>query len=191
MGLTSLSRLSWRVAALVLLALPPAGRQAPQASAPARPAAQATRVLFIGNSYTNFNDLPEIVAVLGAAGGHPLETRMVAPGGWRLKDHFEKGDARPVLHEGRWDFVVLQEQSTLGTSVYVDGLPRVGGDEVFRPWAEKWAAEIESVGARPVFYLTWARKKTPEDQAVLDGAVRRAASATHAEVAPVGPAWAL
>jgi hypothetical protein len=43
--------------------------------------APAMRVLFIGNSYTYFNDLPTIFRKLAAAGGHRVDTRMVAPGG--------------------------------------------------------------------------------------------------------------
>src|SRR6185436_248806 len=169
----------WRIATwIALLFLSARASALPQTSTPAASAPAVTRILFVGNSYTYFNDLPAIVAALAEAGGHRIETRMVAPGGWRLKDHFEKGEARRVLHEGHWDFVVLQEQSTLGANVTVDGLPRIVSDEVFRPHAEKWAAEIAAAGAKPVFYLTWARKKSPEDQAFLTGAVRRAASAT-------------
>ena len=81
---------------------------------PAQPSG-ATRILFIGNSYTYFNNLPEIFAKLAQAGHRgKIETRMVAPGGWRLKDHWEKGTARKSLNHERWDFVVLQDQSTLG-----------------------------------------------------------------------------
>ena len=150
----------------------------------------ATRVLFIGNSYTYFNNLPEMFARLAAARGRKVETFMVAPGGWRLKDHWEKGGGLAALHGSRWDFVVLQDQSTLGVSYYVDGTARVSSDEVFRPYADKWAAEIRKAGAVPVFYLTWARKATPEDQAALNSAYIRAAKAGEARVAPVGMAWA-
>ncbi|MGD0309351.1 MAG: hypothetical protein ABSC02_08680 [Acidobacteriota bacterium] len=60
------------------------------------------RVLFIGNSYTYFNNLPEIFTRLAQAGNQrAVEARMVAPGGWRLKDHWEKGEALKVLHEGK------------------------------------------------------------------------------------------
>jgi hypothetical protein len=168
-----------------------AGVGAPAGASAAPVQEPAVRVLFVGNSYTYFNNVPAQVSALAAAGGHRLETKMVAPGGWRLRDHFEKGDALRALHEAHWDYVVLQEQSTLGTNLYVDGLPRVAGDQVFRPWAEKWVAEIAQAGAKPVFYLTWARKKTPLDQATLDEAVLGVARATHTMVAPVGPAWAL
>jgi hypothetical protein len=149
-----------------------------------------TRVLFVGNSYTYFNNLPEILAKLAAARGQKVETLMVAPGGWRLQDHWEKGSALAALHAHPWEFVVLQEQSTLGVNYYVDGLSRVAGDEAFRPYAEKWMAEVRKAGAVPLLYLTWARKASPEDQAALNAAYIRAAKTGEARVAPVGMAWA-
>ena len=154
-----------------------------------RPAQQPLRLLFIGNSYTYFNNLPEMFAKLAEAGGHQVETRMVAPGGWKLQDHWDRGDAPKVLHERKWDYVVLQEQSTLGVNTIIDGQPRVTGDQAFRPYADKWATEVRKAGARPVFYLTWARKATPDDQAVLNDAYIRAARANRSTVAPVGIAW--
>lgn len=69
---------------------------------PAKATAQQSgtiRVLFIGNSYTYFNDLPEIFAKLAEAGHQgKIEARMIAPGGWRLLD------------DGKWDFVELQAE---------------------------------------------------------------------------------
>src|SRR5215471_15592197 len=94
--------------------------------------AHSIRVLFIGNSYTYFNNLPEIFTKL-AQSGHQgkVETMMAAPGGWRLKDHWEKGDALKALHEGKWDYVVLQDQSTLGVDYFLEGKLHVTSDEVF------------------------------------------------------------
>jgi hypothetical protein len=156
-------------------------------------AAPPTRVLFIGNSYTYFNNLPALVKTLAeAAGAGPVEVRMVAPGGWRLVDHWEKGEAREALRSGKWDFVVLQDQSQLGDGRTVDGKPHVGSPEtVFLPAAAKWAAEITGAGAKPVFYLTWARKASPEDQVVLTRAYSTAAREGHGTLAPVGIAWAM
>ena len=148
------------------------------------------RVLFIGNSYTYFNNLPEIFAELAQAGGRgKVETAMVAPGGWRLKDHWEKGDARLLLRNRKWDFVVLQDQSVLGIYYYLEGRLRVSTDEIFRPFANDWAKSIQGVGAIPVFFLTWARKVTPEDQAALNYAYIHAAKRTSSKIAPVGIAW--
>jgi len=150
-----------------------------------------TRVLFLGNSYTYFNDLPAMFSELAKAGSQcTVETRMIAPGGKRLKDHWESSASHEALNSQAWDFVVLQDQSTLGTNLYFEGKARVGGDEIFRPYAELWANEIRKHHATPVFYLTWARKATPEDQAALNYAYIRAAKNTHSLVAPVGLAWA-
>lgn len=150
----------------------------------------ATRVLFIGNSYTYFNNLPEIFAKLAEAGHHGrVETRMVAPGGWRLKDHWEQGSARQLLDAEKWDFVVLQDQSTLGMNYWVEGKDHVNSDAVFRPYAEKWAAAVHAKGSVPVFFLTWAEKDTPEDQPALNYAYGRAAQETRSLLAPVGIAW--
>ena len=149
-----------------------------------------TRVLFIGNSYTYFNDLPEIFAQLAEAGHQgKIETRMVAPGGWRLKDHWEKGTALTLLDEERWDFVVLQDQSTMGMDYWVKGTDHANSDAVFRPYADKWAAEIRKKKATPVFFLTWAGKNVPEDQPALNYAYVSAAKETRSLLAPVGMAW--
>jgi hypothetical protein len=154
------------------------------------PQEKPIRVLFIGNSYTQVNNLPEVFAALARAGHHAVDTRMVAPGGWALKDHWDKGDAHSALLDGHWNYVVLQEQSMLNNVVPVDGQPHVGSDAVFRPYAEKWAAEARRAGTTPVFYLTWARKLSPGDQASLNDAYVRAARDTGSALAPVGMAWA-
>jgi hypothetical protein len=84
------------LAAAILAAAAGAGVLSEQSSQ----AAVATRVLFIGNSYTYVNNLPELVSKLAASRHLNVETEMVAPGGWRLQDHWEKGDAPKVLHRG-------------------------------------------------------------------------------------------
>jgi hypothetical protein len=68
------------------------------------PQSRSIRVLFVGNSYTYFNKPPEIFSKL-AEYGHQgrAETRMEAPGGWRLKDHWEKGHVLKALHEDKRD----------------------------------------------------------------------------------------
>jgi hypothetical protein len=151
----------------------------------------SVRVLFIGNSYTYFNNLPEVFAKLGDA-GHQKKVAFVmqAPGGWRLKDHWDRGEARKALSGQKWDYVVLQDQSQLGDDHVIDGKPRITTDENFHPTAVEIAKAIRDAGAIPVFYLTWAKKAVPEDQAMLDNAYFRAAKETKSIVAPGGIAWA-
>ena len=71
------------------------------------------RALFVGNSYTYADDIPWLTKHLAASGKPPkaLEVEMVAPMGATLKNHWETGTVLRRLHEQKWDFVVLQEQS--------------------------------------------------------------------------------
>ena len=149
------------------------------------------RVLFIGNSYTYVNNLPAVFAALARDGNQAVvKTQIVAPGGWFLKTHWEQGDARRLLSQGKWDYVVLQEQSLLGSVVERDGQLHIGNDHFFHPYAVMWVRAIKDAGATPVLYLTWAHKPTPEDQAILNDAYERVAGEEQAVVAPAGLAWA-
>src|SRR5574341_217974 len=55
------------------------------------PAPGGDRVLFIGNSLTEGNDLPLMVEALARAGGRPLAVEAVTYGGAALEDHWSRG----------------------------------------------------------------------------------------------------
>jgi hypothetical protein len=68
------------------------------------------RILFIGNSYTYVNDLPNLFTGLAFSGGHPVETAMSAEGGWTFADHLNSTQtiqtitAHTVLdNPGQWN----------------------------------------------------------------------------------------
>src|ERR1041385_4583116 len=75
--------------------------------------ASCTRVLFIGNSYTFVNDLPNTFAKLAKAGGHKVEVGMAAQGGWTLSQHLQSSETLSALNSKNWNYVVLQEQSQI------------------------------------------------------------------------------
>jgi hypothetical protein len=49
------------------------------------------RVLFVGNSLTETNDLPARVAALARATERKLEYQTITFGGFNLEDHWNKG----------------------------------------------------------------------------------------------------
>ena len=148
------------------------------------------RILFIGNSYTYYNDLPHLVADFARTARYerPVQVEMVTRPGVTLRDHWNAGDALAAIRRGPWDFVVLQEQSMLGV-LLVEGAPAVNDPELFQTYARRFIREIDAVGATPVLYLTWARKATPTMQARLTSAYAALARETRARLAPVGVAW--
>ena len=185
-----------RIVRLIVALVLGAGGAALAAQSPAASPASNNgcpeNILFIGNSYTYFNNVPELVAALMAKGaGCHVQTRMIAPGGAELRKQWADDHTRAALTERKWDYVILQDQSTLGRDYYVDGNARVVGDELFAPAAALWSKAVRDAGSQPVFYLTWSRKATPEDQAALDHAYFSAARQAGAPVAPAGIAWQL
>ena len=49
---------------------------------------ETTKILFIGNSYTYYNSLDGMVEAMLNVSGVPAEAQRSAPGGWRLRQHF-------------------------------------------------------------------------------------------------------
>lgn len=147
------------------------------------------RVLFLGNSYTYFNDLPNMVAKLAAVSpGRKIDAKAVTRGGANLSELWSVTNAVETLRNGEWDVVVLQEQSTLGSN-YVEGKWQVNEPAGLLRWAKFWQAEIQRKNAKTVLYLTWGRKARPDFQNALNYGYSEAATAIGAQIAPAGLAW--
>lgn len=138
-------------------------------------------ILFIGNSFTQRNDLPTLIAQTAAALPKPrvLQSQRIIANGASLRQHWNKGDALAAIQKDNWDYVVLQEQSTLP-------IKNAGR---FHENVRLFDEEIKKSGAQTMLYLTWARQNAPETQTVLNDATRTIAHEIGALLAPVGPAW--
>ena len=113
------------------------------------------RILFIGNSFTNRNDLPATIARLALAGkpAFQIDTERVIANGMALKTHWTRGIASERIRSSSWDYVVLQEQSTLP----LKNRPKM--HESIR----LFDTLIRGTGAKTVLYLTWAaRRRWPD-----------------------------
>src|ERR1700676_1442657 len=72
-------------------------------------------VLFIGNSFTYYHDLPRMLADLAVAGKQPpLKYERETPGGYTLDKHWKEGKALKKIQSRKWNFVVLQDHSQAG-----------------------------------------------------------------------------
>jgi len=145
------------------------------------PASFDVRMLFIGNSYTSRNGLPTLVAAIAAASGEPRRIRVksIVAGGASLRRHWNAGTAQKVLEAEPWDYVVLQEQSTLP----------IKNRSRYHENVRLFDAEIGSHGAKTVLYLTWPRQNAPQSQETIVNAVEAIAQEIGAAVVPVGRAW--
>lgn len=151
----------------------------------------STSVLFIGNSYTYYHSMPQLfkAMVKNRFPDHQIETKFVGHGGATLKQHWEEGRALHEIQSGRWDYVVLQEQSMLGEEILENGRSYVRSPDQFVKYARKFELEIRRSGAETVFFMTWSRKDRPDQQKYLTYAYMSIAKETGSLIAPVGMAW--
>jgi len=146
-------------------------------------AAEAThRVLFIGNSLTYVNDLPNAFASLAPA-GMPLEVDMIASGGASLADAARNPTVVSALSKGGYTDVVLQERG--GDAFCPAACQATAGAELsaMRPTGE--LARMARAGGARVFYLgTWqSSKETNEALEYGERAIAKASRARYVEIA--------
>jgi hypothetical protein len=106
------------------------------------------RVLFIGNSLTEGNDVPGMVRALAAAAGLGWHVEAQLLGGAGLQDHWEAGLAQTRIRSGRWDAVVLQQ----GPSSLADSRANL------RHWTEEFDGLVRQAGGRSALYMVWPER---------------------------------
>lgn len=138
------------------------------------------KVLFLGNSHTFFNDMPELFAqfVEKTTGEKPEVVMLAYPGrdlDWHRKEYFAM---RFNLMYGGYDYCIIQQaahpyppiESTLETGAYIIDL-------------------CHRCGVKPVVYMTWAEKRFPENQQKMIDTCEKLSGENNALLAPIGRVW--
>lgn len=148
---------------------------------PKLPSSRPLRILFIGNSFTQRNDLPGLIEQMAAGLAHPknIETERVIANGASLRQHWNAGHAGELIQYQSWNYVVLQEQSTLP----------IKNPQRFHENVRLFDAAIKATKAKTVLYLTWARQAAPETQLILNNETQAIAEEIGAVMVPVGQIW--
>src|SRR5512142_3202996 len=112
------------------------------------------KVLFLGNSYTNVNDLPGLTRQIAMSMDDNLEFSANTPGGCTFQMHWVNAMSLMYIQMGDWDYVVLQEQSQ------IPSFPQAEVDTLCFRYARKLDSLINvySTCGETMFYMTWGRK---------------------------------
>lgn len=141
------------------------------------------RVLFIGNSYTFYWNLPQTVSAMARSQDIEIACRQSTGSGATLQEHWNsEKDLKTldILREGDFDAVVLQEHS-MRSLEDPDSMMRHG---------KLWAEEIKRKKAKIYIFLTWAREYNPYWQkSITEQYTSLSTSLPGSELVPVGPAW--
>ena len=148
-------------------------------------------VCFVGNSYSF--GVPRAFSKLAATSGKSVRVGHSTYGGWSLERHAASEATLRKIREGRWDVVVIQEQSEIPAMS-----PEKRAAAMFPP-LRQLVTEVRREGAIPVLYQTWGRrdgdvKIRHDDFHAMTARLRAGYQAAARDaggllVVPVGDAW--
>ncbi|AEM69588.1 hypothetical protein Murru_0537 [Allomuricauda ruestringensis DSM 13258] len=139
-------------------------------------------ILFVGNSFTYFWNMPQLVEAMAETQGVDIAARQSTVGGSNLEQHWKSEKetiTRQLLEEKKWDYVVFGDHS----------LSTIEAPERFKEYGAKFAELVRSKGAEPIFYMTWAYKSNPLMQETITQGYMDLATELNAKVFPVGPVY--
>ena len=140
------------------------------------------KILFIGNSHTYMNDMPELARrMMENATGEKCEVFMLAYSGKSLKWHIETEyfSERFNILRGGYDHCVIQEQAH----------PLPPEEDTVKAFA-RLNELCRKANVTPVLFETWAEKAMPEHQEEMNRRYRALAEKHGALLAPIGEVWA-
>lgn len=155
---------------------------------------QTRKVLFLGNSYTYTNDLPQLVSQLAASAGDVL--LYDSNSAHTLQDHSASSVSQNKILSDDWDYIVLQEQSQ--RPAFINPAAFMNGFSSLKDFIKlnKPCAQITS-------FMTWGHANgdsanCPSNpgvctyqgmQQLLTGRYMEMSDLYESEVTPVGVVW--
>ncbi|SNT29378.1 Lysophospholipase L1 [Ekhidna lutea] len=141
--------------------------------------AQKSRILFVGNSLTYTNNLPELVKNEARKKGFKVQTTMIAYPNYALIDHLDDGEVQKRIRSGKFDYVIVQQ----GPSSQSEGR------EMLLDAGRKFQMLCQQNETELVFFMVWP---SLTNYHTFEGVIknhRDAAIENEALLCPVGEAW--
>jgi Domain of unknown function (DUF4886) len=151
-------------------------------------------ILFIGNSYTYNNDLPNQIKIMATDYNEftSIEVKAFTTGGARLQDHLKSSFTLETIRNGNWDIVIFQGHS----------LETLKDPLNFRESALALIKIANETGAKIFLFETWSRAdgesayneewsgRTPDAmQDQISRVYNEVAKDSPAIVIPIGKTW--
>lgn len=132
------------------------------------------KLLFIGNSHTYYNAMPEIVQELFAAVGQKAHVTMLAMGGKNLAYHAASQNALFNIRYGGYDAVIVQDKAS--------------GFEpaAFRDGAKLLKDMADAAGSAFYLYMPWAARDNRAQQNDMTDTYQRFCRTNGCFFAPAG-----
>jgi len=142
---------------------------------------QQTKInaLFIGNSLTYQNNLPELVKKIAACDGTQFSYNVFALPDYALEDHWKEGRAVKEIKSGDYNVVIVQQGPSSQTDAYL----------LLKDYGLKFSEVCKDNHSQLVFFMVWPSKARSFDFAGVYRSYKKAAIQTQSVFSPAGQAW--
>jgi hypothetical protein len=136
-------------------------------------------VLFVGNSLTFTNNLPQLVQETAAEAGIIMITKMVAYPNYGLEDHWNDGEIQALIACKTYDVVIIQQGPS--SQAY--------GRESLLEYGGRISQLCRENNAQLAFFMVWPSLANYNTFSGVIENYTNAASANNALLCPVGKVW--
>ncbi|WP_339915890.1 SGNH/GDSL hydrolase family protein [Yeosuana marina] len=102
-------------------------------------------ILFIGNSLTYTNNLPELVKKKAELQGIKIDTKMEAFPNYAIIDHWNDGEIQKLISSNKYDFVIIQQGSSSQNN----------GREILIEYGEKFSDLCKLNNTKLCYFMVW------------------------------------
>lgn len=136
-------------------------------------------ILFVGNSLTYYNDLPQIVEAIASEDNISVSTTTLAYPNYAIVDHWADGQVQTLVQSGKYDYVVIQQ----GPSSQQDGYDTLVHD------GKAYADLCKAHGTKLAYFMVWPSRNYYH---TFDGVIANytaGATTNNTILCPVGKIW--
>jgi len=138
------------------------------------------KVLFIGNSHTNYNQgIPFHLKEIAESYDNEILVKKSAPGGFSFADHIEYPETLNLINSQDWDIIIIQENTFVAAYETQDMLTSLEG---FKPL-------LDATNASIYLFKTWAYENEPNMNNLLSNAYNQVTLATGFNTINIGTLW--
>ena len=136
-------------------------------------------ILFIGNSLTYTNNLPELVKKSAKLQGIEIHYKMIAFPNYAIIDHWNDGEAQKLIASQKYDFVIIQQGPSSQNN----------GRNMLIEYGKKYSSICKLNNSKLCYFMVWPSLNYYH---TFDGVIKNhkdAASINNSILLPVGEVW--
>ena len=137
------------------------------------------KILFVGNSLTYTNNLPELVKQNAEQRGIHIDYKMIAYPNYAIEDHWNDGNVQKLIASEQYDYVIIQQGPSSQNN----------GRNMLIETGEKYSNICKSNNAKLCYFMVWPSLNYYH---TFDGVIKNykdAASINNSILIPVGTIW--